>query len=107
MGEQIGVTAGLPSSVNAKYGTPTKFRKAIDQLFTYITWRDTKAALIIFIKTGSPTEILRKAREEVEKHANYAGEKTEVSETRCDYVLHSDIERRVDVALIGIVMTQE
>jgi len=76
-------------------------------LFTYITWRDTKAALIIFIKTGSPTEILRKAREEVEKHANYAGEKTKVSETRCDYVLHSDIERRVDVALIGIVMTQE
>ncbi len=85
---------------------PAKFREAIDQLLRYVTWRDTKAALIVFIKSGNQSEILRKAREEIQNHASFVRLKPEVSETRFDYLLHStsDEERHIDLALIAVVI---
>jgi hypothetical protein len=83
-----------------------KFRDAIDQLFGYVTWRDTKAALIVFIKQGTPSDIIPKARKEVENHASFIRTKEGSSETRSDYLLRSpsDAERRVDLALIVVVI---
>jgi DNA-binding sugar fermentation-stimulating protein len=85
-----------------------KFREAIDQLLGYVTWRDTKAALIIFIKTGTPSDIIKKARAEVETHASDVRLKAEVDETRIDYLLQSpsDPERHIDLALIAVVIPQ-
>jgi hypothetical protein len=85
-----------------------KFREAIDQLLRYVTWRDTKAALIVFIKSGNQTDILRKARSEIDSHASRVRLKSEVSDTRFDYLLRSpsDPERQIDLALIGVVIPQ-
>ena len=87
---------------------PAKLREAIDQLLGYVTWRDTKAALIVFIKKGTPSDVIRKARNEVEAHASFVRLKAEVSETRFDYVLQSpgDTERHIDLALIAVVIPE-
>jgi hypothetical protein len=85
---------------------PAKFREAIDQLLRYVTWRDTKAALIVFIKSGNQSEIVRKARKEIQNHTSFVRPKAQVSETRFDYLLHStsDEERHIDLALIALVI---
>lgn len=85
---------------------PAKFRAAIGQLLGYVTWRDTKAALVIFIKKGTPFAVLASARAEIENHASFVSVKGAGSETRFDYILQSpsDPERHVDVALIGVVI---
>jgi hypothetical protein len=87
---------------------PAKFREAIDQLLGYVTWRDTKAALILFIKKGAPTDVIAKARAEIGSHASHVRLKAAVSETRFDYILQSpdDPERHIDCALIAVVIQQ-
>jgi hypothetical protein len=87
---------------------PAKLREAIDQLLGYVTWRDTKAALIVFIKKGTPSDVIRKARNEVEAHASVVRLKAEVSETRFDCVLQSpgDTERHIDLSLIAVVIPE-
>ena len=42
--------------------------KAVDQLLSYLVWRDTKAALIIFIETKAATDAIQKAAQVVTDH---------------------------------------
>ncbi|WP_194818014.1 hypothetical protein [Nocardia sp. XZ_19_385] len=82
------------------------FCEAIDQLFGYVTWRDTKAALIIFIRGGVPTEIMKKAKKALHDHCSVESERAGSSTTRGDFVLRSpqDPEQLVTVAVIGVVL---
>ncbi len=43
-------------------------RDALAQLLSYLTWRDTKAALLLFIRRGEPTTIIAKAITEIAAH---------------------------------------
>jgi hypothetical protein len=86
---------------------PKKFSDAIDQLLGYLTWRDTKAALILFIRTGQPTDVIAKAISEIEGHPNYkrtvlGGEDSE----RYDFVLRptSDPEQEIRLALLPFAL---
>jgi len=92
-----------------QWSGPSKFSDGIDQLLSYVTWRYTKAALVLFIKRGDPTQIIRKARDALSRHPSFVHLKPEVGETRVDYVLRSpsDPERLVEVALIAVVMMPE
>ena len=70
---------------------PKTIRNAIGQLLSYLTWRDTKAALPLFIRSGQPTSIISNAIAEIEGHPNFkrtpsAGEDGE----RYDFVLHAN-----------------
>lgn len=49
---------------------PKTTRDALSQLLTYLTWRDTKAALLVFIRSGQPTTIIEKAVTEIGQHPN-------------------------------------
>ncbi len=42
---------------------PKSFTDAIDQLLGYLTWRDSKCALLVFLRDGSPTAVLQKMHE--------------------------------------------
>ncbi|MFF1946950.1 hypothetical protein ACFVWF_32955 [Rhodococcus qingshengii] len=86
---------------------PSDFRAAIDQLLSYVTWRDTKAALIVFIRNGKPDDVMKKAHAEMCAHASYkSGAPETTSDLRANYVLCSklDDERLISVALIGVVI---
>lgn len=53
--------------LNNRFG-PAAFRKPIDQLLGYTAWRDSHAALILFVREGSPSDISEKASEELRVH---------------------------------------
>jgi hypothetical protein len=50
---------------------PKTIQDAFGQLLSYLTWRDTEAALLLFIRTGEPTTIITKSIAEIEGQANY------------------------------------
>ena len=79
---------------------PKTIRDAIGQLLSYLTWRDTKAALPLFIRSGQPTSIIINAITEIEGHPNFkrtpsAGEDGE----RYDFVLHANGDPNKEIHL--------
>lgn len=85
------------------------FVAAVNQLHGYVTWRDTKAALIVFIRGGNATEIMEKARKELRDHATFESELPGSTDTRSDFVLRSttDPDRLISVALVGVIVPQQ
>jgi hypothetical protein len=80
---------------------------ALTQLLTYLTWADTHAALLIFIRSGQPAEIVRKAISAIESHPNFSKTgKVDEKERQVDFVVRSqsDTTRAVSVALIPFVI---
>ncbi len=86
---------------------PAKFREAIDQLLGYLTWRDTKAALILFIRAGKTSEVIAKAIAEIEGHPNFKYTVTPREDgERHDFVLHptNDPDQEIRVALLPFAL---
>jgi hypothetical protein len=57
------------------------FAEAIDQLFKYTAWRDTKLSLIVFVREKGLTSIIEKAREVLGQHTQLVEVKDSSSET--------------------------
>jgi hypothetical protein len=85
---------------------PSKFDEAIVQVLGYTVWRDTKAAIILFIRSGNPTAVIGKAVERLEKHSNYKRRGPCKTEDRHDFVLHAerDPDREIHLALLPFVI---
>lgn len=85
----------------------TKFVSAVDQLLSYLVWRDGKAALILFIKTGDPTAVVAKADAAIAGHPSCL-RRFEPADptTRIDYLLQysADPDRSVHTALLPIAI---
>lgn len=81
---------------------------AVDQLLSYLVWRDSKAALIIFIKSAHPADVIEKLHEAVAAHKAWALTKNGGDPNRqIDYVMTADDEdRRVSMAVLPVVITQ-
>lgn len=81
---------------------PAAFRKAIDQLLGYVTWRDSRAALIVFVRDGKPTELAEKAADELQGHRCF--KRTQMISDRTVFTLSSpdDDQREIHVALLLI-----
>jgi hypothetical protein len=87
---------------------PKKFTDAIDQLLgRYAAWRDTKGALILFIKTGDATRIIDTATQLMRQHRAFR-----VARPSPDPYLRQDLQfvsllddqQRIQVALLPIVI---
>jgi hypothetical protein len=63
--------------------------EAIDQLLNYVTWRDTKTALIIFNRNKNFSDILTKIHAAVQGHTNYVRDESQQSETERRYVFRN------------------
>jgi len=50
---------------------PKSFLNAIDQILTYLTWRDSKSALLIFVKRKEISKVKVALEETITKHPNY------------------------------------
>lgn len=79
---------------------------AIDQLLGNTTWRDTKTALIVFIREGDATSIISKAAATVEGHPYFVRCTDNALPERAHYVLRhpSDESRHVRLALLPFVV---
>jgi hypothetical protein len=88
---------------------PRLFKEAIDQLLGYTVWRDTKAALLLFIKTGDATSIIAKADAALRDHPCFVSTRPAAdSSHRSDFLMHAvdDSSRHIKVALLPVVIRQ-
>jgi hypothetical protein len=79
---------------------PKAFRDAIAQLLGYVTWRDTHAALVVFVKRGQPTTIAQTATTELQAHPLF--KRMSAAAGRDVFTLrnHDDENKELHVALL-------
>ena len=75
------------------------FLEAIDQLLGYVTWRDTRTALILFVKNSGITEIIEKAKSTITQHTCYVGYKFQVEESSFSYIFHTKEDAQCQIVL--------
>ena len=84
------------------------FTAAIDQLLGYLVWRDSKAALILFIRNRDVSQVIAKAAEALRSHPRYVSGGAGVDPTdRSDFILRAEEEgttKTIRTALIPIVV---
>ena len=78
------------------------YQKAIDQLLSYLTWRDSKSAVIMFVKNKEITNVLNQVQSATEKHPCYVKYDGSPSEGRFDFEFHlpNDKSRSVRVTVL-------
>lgn len=77
------------------------YLKTISQLLNYLTWRDTKASVIVFVKQKDFTSVLSKVENVTITHSNYIGFVSKSDENWFNYRFHlnGDMNREVKVAI--------
>lgn len=68
--------------------SPKSLMDAIDQLLNYVSWKDTKTAILIFNREKQFSEVLSKIPEIIKKHPNFKRELPCKSETGFKVILH-------------------
>jgi hypothetical protein len=89
-----------------KFWTGEKdFAKAIDQLLGYLVWRDTKSALVLFVREKGVTEIQEKARKGLREHQRSKRQAADVSGCPV-FILHheGDVNKEIEVALVVVAV---
>ncbi len=80
------------------------FLESVDQLLGYLTWRDTKAALIVFSKNKDFSKVLLAARSAVQSHTNFKGfvhmAKPHESIFKCELISSIDGVRKVVLCVL-------
>jgi hypothetical protein len=88
-----------------------RFSDAIDQLLGYLVWRDTKAALVLFIREKDASAIIEKADQAIRTHPNFKreGRSSSDSTSRRNFILHQagDDAREIHVALLPVVLREQ
>lgn len=88
---------------------PQKFNKAISQLLSYTVWRDTKAAIILFITRRNATAVIDAAGDCLTQHAQCRQAPIPVDRhRRRDYRFASphDEQRMISLALLPVVVAK-
>lgn len=82
---------------------PQGFIKAIDQLLSYVSWRDSKTAIIIFNKNKNFSSVLESIRQSVPTHPNFKRELKHRGPSHFRYLFHQngDPNREIYVAVIA------
>ena len=77
------------------------FLKAIDQLLGYLAWRDTKAALVVFVRVKDVTAVTERALKELSGHPQFVAAGVSINEVPTVVLHHEgDRQRHIRVALI-------
>lgn len=76
--------------------------ETLSQLISYLTWRDSKAAVVFFVRNQNFTEVVENVRATVPQHPNYLGVANPSSETWFNFRLHvnGDRNREIKVAVL-------
>lgn len=73
--------------------------EAIDQLLSYVTWRDTQTALIVFVKNSEIIEIVEKAKNVLRQHNCYLSKGKDNGESCFSYTFHTMEDEKCKIAL--------
>lgn len=85
------------------WGGDKHFLATIDQLLSYLTWRDTKTAIVVFNRNADFTSVVDKIRRLVKQHPRYLSGPINLDETSDRYVfsLPQDSERKVLISVLA------
>ncbi len=75
------------------------FSEAIDQLLGYVTWRDTRTALILFVKNHGILDVIEKAKSTITQHVCFAGYKGQTDKSSFSYIFHTKEDSQSHIAL--------
>lgn len=81
-----------------------QFTEAIDQLLGYVTWRDTKTALIIFNRNQATTPVVEAIEAAVKAHSNYKRDAKLESPTRLRAIFGRPNDPTREIILTVIVV---
>ena len=78
------------------------FHDAISQLLNYLTWRDTKTALLIFVRGTSMSTAINGVKSSISEHPNFKEALSANKETWLNYKfkMNQDDERLVSLAIL-------
>jgi hypothetical protein len=83
-----------------KFWTGEKqFLETIDQVLSYLSWRDTKSAVLIFNRNINFTEVLTKIEESTPKHKNYKMTVGKLDESSFRYIFHLPDDQNRELTL--------
>jgi hypothetical protein len=80
---------------------------ALDQLLSYLVWRDTKAAILLFIRNKDVTAVIEKAIGKIEEHPNHKRSKANQGDAdQYEFTMHAegDPEREIHLTLIPFAL---
>ncbi|ATW50842.1 hypothetical protein [Streptomyces peucetius] len=79
---------------------PKTITDTLNQLLGYLTWRDTKAAVLLFVRDKAFSDIVTKALDRLEAHPNFKRRgSTDEFGTRHDFIFHVDGDPSREVRL--------
>jgi len=78
---------------------PKALHAAIDQMLGYLTWRDRKAALLIFSKNADFTNVLSGIASAVPKHPNFKRDLRKIGDTHVRYLFRQKDDPARDLYL--------
>lgn len=76
-----------------------QFSETIEQLLSYLSWRDTKTAILIFNRNKDFSGVLKKIEESTPKHKNYKRMLSKVDESTFRYLFHQPNDRNRELIL--------
>jgi hypothetical protein len=81
----------------------SEFHKAIFQLLGYLTWRDSKTSLILFVKNNDFTNVIKTIKEETKKDDYYIKENANRGESSFSYLfcLPQDKDKQIQLEIIA------
>ncbi len=82
---------------------PASLTKAIDQILSYASWRDTKVAVLVFNRGRAFSEVVAKIPETVKGHPNYKRDFAATGETRfrATFRHRDDPNRELTLAVVA------
>ena len=86
---------------------PKTMDDALNQLFRYLVWRDTKAAILLFIRRQDITAIIDKAIAKIEAHPNYKRSSPRANgDEFFEFTMHAedDVDREIKLALVPFAL---
>jgi hypothetical protein len=82
---------------------PRAFEAAVDQLLGYLVWRDTKSALVLFVREGDVTSIIKKANDAIKGHARHKRAAPPIAGSRVHLLRQEqDANREIEVAIVVV-----
>ena len=75
------------------------FLQTIDQLLGYLTWRDSKAAVVIFSRNKDFSSVIETVESKIAEHPNFIAFESKEDETWLNYQFHIDDDRNREIKL--------
>jgi hypothetical protein len=87
-----------------KFWTGEKgFLETIDQLLSYLTWRNSKTAIIIFVKNKEIIPVFNKIKEVISTHKCYLSTNGDKAENWIEYVFCLPIDKNKEIILTILI----